>query len=122
MLMNKPATSLFVFGIYCLFSGLTFVVIPNVFLGLLNVAITTEQWIRVMGVLLAYLGIYYILAARAELKKFIQWSVYIRASVIFVFLIFVLLGIGQPTLLIFGFIDLLGAIWTAIELRRSSQG
>ena len=120
--MSKPANSLFVFGIYCIFSGLTFVIIPNVFLGLLNVALTTEQWIRVMGVLLVYLGIYYILAARAELKRFIQWSVYIRVSVIFVFIVFVLLGIGQPTLLIFGFIDLLGALWTAIELRRSSQG
>jgi hypothetical protein len=119
--MSKSATSLFVFGIYCIVSGLTFVIIPNVFLGLFNMAATTEQWIRVMGVLLGYLGVYYILAARAELKQFIQWSVYIRTSVILVFGALVITGIGQITLLLFGLIDLLGAIWTAVELRRVAR-
>lgn len=116
-IMSKSAVSLFVFGIYLLVMGLVFVLVPNLMLGIFGIPPTTEQWIRVMGLLLAYFGVYYILAAKAELRQFFQWSVYVRGSVIFVFALFVLTGIGQPTLLLFGVFDLLGAIWTAITLK-----
>ena len=115
--MSKPAISMLVFGVYVIFIGLAFILIPNFMLGIFGVPSTSEQWIRVMGSLLAYFGVYYILAARAELRQLFQWSVYVRGSVIFVFALFVLTGIGQPTLLLFGAFDLLGAIWTAFTLR-----
>ena len=116
-IMSKSAISMLVFGIYNIFVGLVFVLVPNLMLGIFGVSPTTEQWVRVMGLLLAYFGIYYILAARVELRPLFQWSVYVRGSVIFIFALFVLTGIGQPTLLLFGTFDLIGAIWTAITLR-----
>jgi len=118
--MSKPAVSLLVFGIYLIFIGMAFVLVPNLMLSIFGVPATTEQWIRVMGSLLAYFGVYYILAARAELHQLFRWSVYVRGSVILVFALFVLTGVGQPTLLLFGTFDLLGAIWTAITLRSTS--
>ena len=113
--MSKSAISLLVFGIYLIFLGMAFVLVPNYMLSLFGVPSTTEQWIRVMGLLIAYFGVYYILAARVELRQLFRWSVYVRGSVIFV--LFVLTGIGQPTLLLFGAFDLIRAIWTAITLR-----
>lgn len=118
--MSKSAISMLVFGIYNICVGLVFILAPNFMLGIFGVPSTTEQWIRVMGLLLAYFGVYYILAARVELRKLFQWSVYVRGSVIFIFALFVLIGIGQPTLLLFGAFDLLGAIWTAIALKTSA--
>jgi len=115
--MSKPAISLLVFGIYLIFIGMAFVLVPNLMLSIFGVPATTEQWIRVMGLLLAYLGVYYIMAARVEFRQFFRWSVYVRGSVIIVFALFVLTGVGQSTLLLFGTFELLGAIWTAITLR-----
>lgn len=106
-----------VFGIYLIFLGMAFVLVPNLILGIFGIPSTTEQWIRVMGLLIAYFGVYYILAARVELRQLFRWSVYMRGSIIFIFALFVLTGIGQPTLLLFGSFDLSGAIWTAITLR-----
>ena len=72
-----------------------------------------------MGLLLGYFGVYYLLAPRAEMRQLFQWPVYVRGSVVFIFALFVLTGVGQSTLLLFGAFDLLGAIWTAITLRNT---
>jgi len=118
--MSKSAVSMLVFGIYLIFTGLVFILSPNLMLNLFGVPATNEQWIRVMGLLLAYLGMYYILAAKVEFRQFFRWSVYVRGSVIIVFALFVLTEVGQPTLLLFGTIEFLGAIWTAITLRSTA--
>lgn len=67
--MSNLATTLFVFGVYMLLLGTTVVVVPNLLLSLFHVANTEEVWIRVVGVLVIFLGIYDIVAARAELKR-----------------------------------------------------
>jgi hypothetical protein len=116
--MSKAARSLFVFGIYLIVIGLGFLVLPNVVLRLFGFPETTEPWIRVMAMLLLFLAYYYIHASRNELTEFIRITVYARASVILFFLAFVLLGLAQPMLLLFGAVDLLAAIWTWLSLRQ----
>ena len=115
--MSKAATSVFVFGIYLTFVGLGFLIIPNTILGILGVPPTTEPWIHIVGMLLLILAYYYIQSARAEQKVFFKLSVYARASVILFSITFVILGIAPPILLLFGVVDLLAAIWTALALR-----
>ncbi len=115
--MSKAATSLFVFGIYLTFVGLGFLLIPNTILGILGVAPTTEPWIHIVGMLLLFLAYYDIQSARVEQKVFFKLSVYARASVILFFIAFVILGMAPPILLLFGVVDLLAAIWTALALR-----
>lgn len=115
--MSHSARSVFVFGVYLAALGLTLLVVPNVLLGLFAVPATTEVWIRVVGMLLLFLAYYYILAARKGLADFFQWSVYARATVILFFTAFVLLDYATPSLILFGAVDLLGAIWTAFALR-----
>ena len=115
--MSNAAKSLFFFGIYLLFLGMVLLFVPNLLLSIFGFAETTEVWIRVIGVLVTILGVYYYLAAKAELNHLFRWSVPARGSVIFFFAVFVVLGLAPPALLIFGAVDLVAAIWTALALK-----
>jgi len=117
--MSKAATSVLVFGIYLIVIGLGFLLAPNLPLGLLGFPTTTEPWIRVMAMLLLILAYYYIQAARNEMTGFFRFTVHGRASVILFFIAFVVLGLAQPMLIMFGVVDLLAAIWTAVALRTT---
>lgn len=115
--MSRAALSLLVFGLYLVVIGGVILFVPNAFLSVFGLPATSEVWIRVMAMLLVFLGCYDILSARAELKPFFRWSVPIRASVILFFAGFVALEMVRPILLLFGVIDFAAAMWTAIALR-----
>jgi len=119
--MSRSARSLFVFGIYILGLSLLLLAAPNVVLTLFGFPPTEEVYIRIAGMFLLFLAVYDILAARAELRDFIRWSVPVRASVIGFFAAFVLLGFTKPILLLFGLVDLACAGWTAWALRSERQ-
>jgi hypothetical protein len=119
--MSKSARSLFIFGIYSMLLGITLMVWPNLIFGWVGLPATHEVWVRVSGMLLFALGIYYILAARREMIEFIGWTVYTRSSVILFFAVFVLLGFVKPVLLLLALIDLGFAIWTAFALRSEGN-
>ena len=114
--MSKAANSVQVFGLYLVVPGMGFLLIPNVLLPLFGVPTTDEPWIRVVGVLVLALACYYTQAARKELKEFFRFTVYVRAAVFVVFTAFVLLRLAPPTLMVFGVVDLAGAIWTQLSL------
>jgi len=115
--MSRAGKSVLVFGIYLIGMGVNFIAAPNLFLSMFGFPASNDVWIRVVGMLALLLAFYYIQAARLELGAFFQLTVYARASVIFFFGAFVALGYVQPTLVLFGAVDLLGAIWTALALR-----
>jgi hypothetical protein len=119
--MSNSAKSMLVYGVYYLGAGVTLLIIPNVFLGVLGLPPTNEVWIRVIGMLLFLLSFYYILGARNELRVFFKWTVYTRGSVVIFFVIFVLLGFVKPVLILLGVVDLAGAIWTSLALRSSKN-
>ena len=116
--MSSAARSLFVFGVYLIVAGALFVTIPNLVLPLLAVPTTSEVYIRVVGTLLVLIGVFDLVAARHELTPLIRWSIPLRASVTLFFGAFVLLGLGTPSLLISSSIDMAGALWTALALRK----
>lgn len=115
--MSNAAKSVFVFGIYELILGITLLTTPNPLLVLFGFPATNEVWIRVVGSLLCFFAFYDFQGARHELTDYFRWTVYARSSVILFFTAFVLLGLASPVLILFGVIDLLGALWTAIALR-----
>jgi hypothetical protein len=117
--MSKPAFSVFVFGIYATCLGCTLLIAPNALLQPFRIAATSEVWIRIVGMLLLYLGGYYVLAARTDAVTFFRLSVWLRLSVIAFFGAFVLLGLGPPALLLFGAVDFAMAAWTWGALRRA---
>jgi uncharacterized membrane protein len=117
--MSKSARSVLIFGLYLVVLGFTLLVVPNFLLGIFFLPSTTEVWIHVVGMLILILGFYYIQAARKELTDFFQWTVTVRVSTILFFTAFVLLGFAGSALILFGVVDLLGALWTGLALRAS---
>jgi hypothetical protein len=119
--MSRAAKTAVAFGIYLVgLSGLL-LLIPNWLIGLFGIAPTSEVWIRVVGMLVFFLAMYYLQAARAEETGFLRWSVYLRASVIGFFSVFVLLDLAPAALLLFAGVDLMGAVWTALALRQDAR-
>lgn len=110
--MSKAAKSLFVNGIYLVVISLGFLLAPNMPLVMLGFPATTEVWIRIVGMLLLILAYYYIQSARNEVTDFMHYAVHGRASVIVFSVAFVIFGLAQPALIMFGIIDLAFAIWT----------
>ena len=117
--MSKAAKTLLVFGIYLVVTGLGFLFIPNPLLSLFGFDTTTEPWIRVVGLLVLIIAFYYIQAARQEVRPVFHWSLYCRPAAFVVFTGLVVFGLAKPMLILFGVIDLLGALWTGLALRNS---
>ena len=117
--MSRTAKSIFVFGIYVILLGLTLVFIPNTLLKTFKVAETNEVWIRILGMVLLFLGYLYMRASMTgeEMRKFFTWTVHTRSTVIVFLTAFVLLDMVEPVIILFGVIDLAGAAWTALTLR-----
>jgi len=61
------------------------------------------------------------LAARNELTSFLKASGRSRPAVIVAFIVFVAMGFAEPIFVLFGAIDMLGAVWTGLALRSSEQ-
>jgi membrane-bound ClpP family serine protease len=117
--MLNVARSIAVFGIYLALSGLAFIFIPNVILPLFGFAATAEVWIRVVGLLAAILGFYFLYSVRHADHHFFRATVYARLMFFTGLVLFALLSWGSPMLVAFGLIDLAGAAWTRVALRES---
>ena len=115
--MSKPAFTIRIWSFYLLGLGLILLLLPNVLLTLFAIPTTDEVWIRVVGMLLLILAYYCWEAARLNNLPFIQWSVPAHASVIFVFIGFVLFKLAPPQLILFGAVDLLAALWARATLK-----
>jgi hypothetical protein len=116
--MTSAARSIQVFGVYLLLLGATLLAAPNLLLGAFGIAPTGEVWIRVAGMLVGFIGVYYLRAARAGLTPFFGWTVPVRLSVPVFFAVFVALGMAPAVLLLFAGVDAAGALWTWSALRR----
>lgn len=118
--MSDPAKSVFIFGCYLFLLGIALLVFPNLTLAPFGFPPTFEVWIRVVGMLVLFLSVYYLVAARAEIRLVLLWSARLRATVILFFGAFVLAGLAPPALLLFGAVDLAGAFWTWSALRKEA--
>jgi len=101
--------------------GAALIAVPNLLLSLFGIAPTSEVWVRVAGVLVFNLGIYYRFALKNPDKVFIQASIYARMFVLAAFIVFILFGFATPVFLLFGAVDAAGALWTWIALRGEER-
>jgi len=116
--MTSAARSVRVFSIYLALLAVALLLVPNLILGAVGLPSTSEVWIRVAGMLVALLAVYYWTAAATELTPFFRATVLCRLSVPLFFLIFVTGGWVEWPLLLFAVPDALGAAWTWRELGR----
>ena len=115
--MSRAARSVLIFGTYMIAIAAVLIASPNALLALCRLPPTREVYIRVLGVVVLTLGLYYVAAARAEALAFFRWTVWGRPLVLAAFVVLVVFRLGPPILILFGAIDAAGAIWTAAALR-----
>ena len=64
--MSRPAFTVHIFSIYLLGLGIGLALFPNLLLSLFGVALTSEIWIRVVGILAFNIGVFCWYAAASE--------------------------------------------------------
>lgn len=116
--MTAAGKSVYYFGFYLLILGATITGFPNVLLSTFQLPETNEVWIRVLGVLVFNIGLYYVFMAPTNSTLFYTLSVYTRASILVWFVVFVLIGWAQAPLILFGVADMAGALWTFVAMRK----
>lgn len=119
--MTNSAKTVFVFGLYLALVGLTLLLTPNFFLGTIGMPETNEVWIRFSGVLVMALAVYYVVAARHNLSIILKTTAYIRSTIIIFFAVFVYMDLMKPVMLLFGAVDLAGAIWTYTAMKKEGS-
>jgi hypothetical protein len=117
--MSNLARSITAFGVYLSIAGLSFIFIPNIVLPLFGFPTTTEVWIRLVGLLTAILGMYFLYSVRHDDRHFFSATLYARLMFFVGVTLFVIFKLGSPLLIIFGLVDLAGAAWTWSALRAS---
>src|SRR2546430_16531592 len=106
--MPPAARSIRVFAVYLLLLALVLLVPPNPLLQAFGLPPTSEVWIRVVGMLVAFAGVYYWTAAAAELTPFFRATLLTRFTAPVFLLIFVGAGSVRWPILLFGVVDVLG--------------
>ena len=119
--MSPAARSIFIYAIYVFGLGATLLLVPNIPLPLFGLPQTTEVWIRVAGMTVIFLSIFYFIAARNEVRPLFVASVPIRFSVPLFFAAFVIAGFAPWNLILFTPLDVLFAVWTLVALRGSTD-
>jgi hypothetical protein len=118
--MSSASRSILVYSIYVLGLGLTLLLVPNIPLPLVGLPQATEIWIRVAGMTVIFLAIFYMVAARNEVRELFVASIGIRFSVVVFFGAFVAAGLVPWNILLLTPGDVLFAIWTLTALRGSA--
>ncbi|MCZ8523564.1 MULTISPECIES: hypothetical protein [Paenibacillus] len=119
--MRKASQSMMVFGVYLLVLGTALFLLPGCLRELLGIEELPKVWLRFIGELLAFLGVYYVLAARRGWSEFFRLSVWLR-GLVFISVTGFVLGHAMPALFFFiALVDLAGAAWTRWAIARETQ-
>lgn len=119
--MTRTGRSLIVFGCYDLLIGAALFLAPGPTLDLLLTARTTEHWIRLLGMSAMVLGVYYIVAGRANLTLMARASLWGRIAMATGFSTLVLLDLAPALLLGIAGNELLGVLWTTFALTADAR-
>jgi hypothetical protein len=116
--MSVAARSLQVFAVYLILLAGALLLAPNALLQVFCLPATSEVWIRVVGMLLAFLSVYYWIAAVTDDLPIIRATVLCRLTVPVFFVLFVAAGWSRWPLVLFGVVDAAFASWTWWALGR----
>jgi hypothetical protein len=119
--MSHSARSVFIYGIYVLIVGLVFTFAPSFLLKAINVTYVPEPWVRTVGVFMLGASIYFVFSGKLNIRPFFALTIYARFMSFAFYTMFVVTGLARVTILPFGIIDLIGALWTGFALRSESK-
>jgi hypothetical protein len=116
--MSRAGRSMFWFGFWVLACGIFLMFLPGMMLRVAWVTVSNDVILRIQGMVLIFLAIYYFVAGRhPEFRPLYRVTVYTRASALPVTAVMVLLLRANPLIILFTVVDALGALWTALALR-----
>ena len=123
---NASGWTMFVFGLLAFLLGLVGLIKPEILLSLLGFEVLertqraagdyTIVFITASSMASFNMGVYYVLAALNDLKKFYLWTVPFRAVTFTVFTLVVVAGIAPVRFLGVGLWELAGGIATGLAL------
>ena len=120
--MAPAAFTIKAFGIYVVATGIGLTLAPNLVLAPLGVPEAREVWLRMLGALAIVVGYYYLASAAGNARAFFVATVKGR-------FLFFALGIGLILfanapwqVLLFGLVDVAGAVWTHLALKAEEAG
>jgi hypothetical protein len=103
--------------VYVIFAGIALIFAPNILLGIFGLPPANEIWIRIMGLLVLTLGIYYYYMASFANNKIVLSTVIGRVFFCSGLIMFVVLGLAELPLIGFALLELGLAFWTWKELK-----
>ena len=118
--MTNAARSVLFFGIYLAATGLGLFLVPGTLLPLLGLQAPADFWAQIAGLLTGILGMYFIRGAMRNDIGFFRDTIVARLIFVSGVTWLVATGAANPLLLAFGAIDLIGAVWTIVALRKQS--
>ena len=117
--MSSAALTIFVWAIYVLVIGTLLAVVPNTVLSLFDLPETGEVWIKVLGIVLVLLALYYADSAWSEARHLYVASILGRGFAAAALIVLVITG--EPwQLLIFAAVEVVGLTWTYGTLRSDA--
>lgn len=119
--MSHPARSIYAAALYVIILGSGLVIVPNLVLSVFGLPQTDEVWIRLLGMMTIFIGVFQWHIAHAELRDLFYLTVILRLSVVGFVGAFVVLGLAAPVFLLITPVDVLGALWTWFALRREPK-
>ena len=120
--MTAAGKSIFYFGFWVLACGIGLMILPEFSLSMVNMQLNSYITVRLFGMVLVYLAIYYfVLAKRKESWPFFRVSVFTRGSALLLVTLFVIIGWAKPIIIGFVVVDALGALWTFFALKKDKK-
>ncbi len=116
--LSAAAKTMWYFGFYVIFDGLVLLAVPELALRLLGQSEDGAGWLRVLGMVVAFLGWYYLNLAKMEATAFFRVTTHTRMAVPFILGGFAVAGWLPAIVVVFGVGDFAGGLWTWTALRR----
>jgi hypothetical protein len=120
--VKSAAFTLKAWSVYVFATGLGLLLVPNLLLPPLGFPATGDVWVRVLGLAVLIMGLYYRAGAATEARSFLVATVVGRCLFFAGCIGLVLLAAAPRQVILFGVIDLAGAAWTQLALGRASRG
>ncbi|WP_436514937.1 hypothetical protein [Ekhidna sp. To15] len=119
--MNKPAKTVWLFGLYLIVEGLFLMLAPSWVLSGIGLPDPESVWRLILGFVVAVLGYYYVRNANENLIPFFGFTVQIRIIQFVFFIWLYVFDRGTLSLVAFSFIEFAAGMWTWRMLKRSSS-
>jgi type IV secretory pathway TrbL component len=111
--------SLIVQSVYVVLTGLQLIFVPNMLLNMFDFGETYEIWIKVLGIVVLSLAFIYYAISKSGNTDVVRATVYSRLFVGAGFLLLAISGQAKMSLVLFAGIDIVTAVWTWMELKKS---